>query len=324
MKVNAAVAASITRYQSELKAYILRHLHLRSQDGAPWNITFEKELIVTEREDPVDLVATLRLTPPAQVSPRTFTLESDLVEHQVVSHKTFVVLKSDWKTGVFSNESKLLDVLRYLNNSVRVDLGEGSAWRGFLGTFKIGIRHIAEGTDHLLFLFMLMLPAPLSAKRGRWAGFVGVKASLSQLIKIVTAFTLGHSLTLIIGAVGWLRPPPAPVEILIAGSVLVTAVHAFRPIFPLREFWIAAGFGLIHGLAFSTVVAEFGLGARELALSVLGFNLGIEAMQLALVCAAVPALLVLAKTSRYHWVSVPSALFGMVMAGVWLRQRLPH
>src|SRR4029077_16737293 len=93
----------------------------------------------------------------------------------------------------------------------------------------VGVHHIAEGTDHLLFLLVLLLPAPLVAAGKNWGGFGGLNRALLQLLKIVSAFPVGHSLTLLVGALGWLRLPSQPVEIIIAISLFVSAVHAIPP-----------------------------------------------------------------------------------------------
>lgn len=151
---------------------------------------------------------------------------------------------------------------------------------GFASIFRLGMRHIAEGTDHLLFLLVLLLPAPLLALGSRWAGFADVRQSLLRILKVVTAFTLGHSLTLAVAALGLVRVPSRPIEVLIAVSILVSGTHALRPLFPGREAAIAALFGLIHGLAFATTLADLGLGRWERVAGILGFNLGIETMQL--------------------------------------------
>src|SRR5207344_124722 len=174
-----------------------------------------------------------------------------------------------------------------------------SWWQGFSSVLKVGVHHIAEGTDHLLFLLVLLLPAPLVAAGKYWGGFGGLKRALVQLLKIVSAFTVGHSLTLLIGALGWLRLPGQPVEILIAFSILISALHAIRPWFAGREVYIAAGFGLIHGLAFASSIAEYGFSPWYLAATVLGFNVGIELMQLVVVVVAIPWLILLARTQFY-------------------------
>jgi HupE / UreJ protein len=193
---------------------------------------------------------------------------------------------------------------------------------GFEGAFGLGVRHIAQGTDHLLFLLTLLLPAPLLAFAGRWNQRATVARSLLQILHIVTAFTIGHSLTLMLSAFGLLRLPGRPVEVLIAVSILVSAIHALRPIFPGREAGIAAFFGLIHGLAFATALSDLGFGQWYRLVSILGFNLGIEAMQLAVVVAILPSLLLLSRTRAYAPLRIGAALFAAVASIGWIVERL--
>ena len=184
------------------------------------------------------------------------------------------------------------------------------------------MQHIAGGLDHLLFLFVLLLPAPLLPAGKRWGAFRGLRGSFGQLLKIVTAFTLGHSLTLLIGGLGWLRLPQKPVEILIAVSILVSAIHAIRPIFAGKEPWVAGGFGLVHGLAFSTSIAQFGFSTWSLLMTILGFNLGIELMQLAIVLLVVPTLILLSRSGRYAPVRLAGATLAALAALTWIGARV--
>jgi hypothetical protein len=184
------------------------------------------------------------------------------------------------------------------------------------------MRHIAEGTDHLLFLLALLLPAPLLVSRGRWAGYSGVWQCLLQIGKIVTAFTVGHSLMLAAGALNLIHVPSRPIETLIAVSILVSAVHALRPIFPGRETILAGCFGLVHGLAFASTLSALGLGRWERVASIFGFNLGIEAMQLIVVAAVMPSLLLLSRTRLYPAFRTIGALFAATAASGWIAQRL--
>ena len=110
-----------------------------------------------------------------------------------------------------------------------------------------------------LFLLVLLLAAPLLINNKKWGNFGGIKYSLIRLIKIITAFTIGHSITLLLGAINWINVPTQPIEILIAFSILISAIHAIYPIFPQKEAYIAAGFGLIHGLAFATTLSDLNL-----------------------------------------------------------------
>jgi hypothetical protein len=157
------------------------------------------------------------------------------------------------------------------------------SFSGYGGAFDLGVRHSAEGTNHLLFLLALLRPAPLLACSGRWNQRASVQRSLLQILRIVTAVTLGHLLTLALAAFGVVQLPSSPVELLIAFSILVSAIHAIRPLFPGREAVIAAFFGLIHGLAFASALGNLGFSSWYRLVSLLGFNLGIEAMQLTVV-----------------------------------------
>ena len=193
---------------------------------------------------------------------------------------------------------------------------------GFASIFRLGIRHIAEGTDHLLFLLALLLPAPLVVLGVRWAGFAGARQSLLRILRIVTAFTIGHSLTLALAALGLVRVPSRPVEVLIAVSILVSATHALRPLFPGREAAIAAFFGLIHGLAFATTLGELGLGRWERVGGILAFNLGIETMQLIVVAAVLPSLVLMSRTRAYPFLRIGGALFAGLASVGWIAERL--
>jgi hypothetical protein len=193
---------------------------------------------------------------------------------------------------------------------------------GFASIFRLGMRHIAGGTDHLLFLLALLLPAPLMVLGSRWVGFAGTRHSLLRILKVVTAFTVGHSLTLALAALGLVQVPSRPIEVLIAVSILVSAVHALRPLFPGREARIAAFFGLIHGLAFATTLGELGLGRWERVTGILAFNLGIETMQLIVVAATMPSLVLMSRTRAYPFLRIGGALFAGFASAGWIAERL--
>ncbi len=193
---------------------------------------------------------------------------------------------------------------------------------GFSSLFRLGLRHIAEGTDHLLFLLALLLPAPLIVSGSHWAGCVGVRQSLFRILKVVTAFTLGHSITLASAALGFVHVPSRPIEVLIAVSILVSAIHALRPLFPGKEAGIAAFFGLIHGLAFAATLSELGLGRWERVAGILAFNLGIETMQLIVVAVTLPSLVLMSRTRGYPFLRIGGALFAGFASVGWIAERL--
>lgn len=317
------------------------------------------------------VTATATLTPQDVADLRTFTLAYDAIVHQVVTADVFVVLDGDdhgngtstaQATGGSSNgsgqaaeqaaqfersgQARTLGTIRTdtITGTVpalTVDLDRSSARAGFVGMLTLGISHIAEGTDHQLFLLTLLLPAPLLAvpvvntlastsgrsstgarpTGRRWRAVARPGQAVRRITTITLAFTVGHSVTLALGALG-LPVPQRPVEALIAVSILVAAAHAIRPLFPGREAFVAAFFGLIHGMAFSTTLAELNLSGAQLVLSLLGFNLGIEIMQLTVVLLVLPPLIVLARTAVYRPLRAVAACVTAVAATGWLVDRL--
>jgi len=192
---------------------------------------------------------------------------------------------------------------------------------GLPSLFHLGMHHIAEGTDHLLFLLVLLLPAPLVVVASRWTGVTGVRSSLLHILRIVTAFTIGHSVTLGLAAFGFVHLPSRPVEVLIAVSILVSAVHALRPIFPGKEAAIAAFFGLFHGLAFASTLSELGLARWERVAGILAFNLGIETMQIAVVVAILPSLLLMSRTRVYPFLRTFGSFSAGAVSVMWIAER---
>ena len=314
-----------------MRTYLSEHVHTLTPDGHPWQVSVDNLTVSNAAQTATgtyqELVAQLTLTPPAGADARSFTLDYDAVIHQVVTHKALISVRQDWAIGLIEGEPAEVGVIRLnpVDNTIaplQVDRSSGTLWSGFVGMFRLGVSHIADGTDHLLFLLTLLLPAPLLAAAGRWGRFKGVCPSLVSIFKIVTAFTVGHSLTLLLGTVAHLELPAQPIEALIALSILVSAVHALRPIFPNREVLIAGGFGLIHGMAFSFTLAELNLNPAQMALSLLGFNLGIEAMQLLIIAMTMPWLILLARTPVYTPVRIIGGTVAAVAALGWLGERL--
>lgn len=321
------------RERATVRDLVARDLHLSSPDGAAWRLEVGDVSPGTNDLGPV-VVVLAQATPPDDHSPRVFDLVDDVIGKSIANHNAWIGVRSDVARDVGSKEGAsgspaVLGITHYLNHTVHVDRGPAGASQvshGFGSLFRLGMQHIAEGTDHLLFLFALLLPAPFALSRTgkggkRWGEPLDVRTATGKLLRLVTAFTLGHSLTLLIGAMGWLRLPSAPIETVIALSVLITAVHAARPLFPGREGWIAAGFGLVHGLAFASALAELNLAPGRLALALLGFNLGIEAMQLAVVAVTFPWILLLARTRFHGAFRIAGATVAGVAAIGWAAER---
>jgi hypothetical protein len=186
-----------------------------------------------------------------------------------------------------------------------------SGTAGFLGE---GFRHILSGYDHLVFLLLLILPA---------AGTGVMRSRLTRIGAIVTAFTAAHSITLTAAMTGAFRLPAAPVEIAIAGSVVLAALfNVVRPGGHALGWRIAFAFGLLHGFGFAGALAELDLDPQDLWASLLAFNIGIEFGQLAVVALVLPVLALIALSARYQLLVVPLVSLACAALGiVWTAAR---
>ncbi|WP_245395490.1 HupE/UreJ family protein [Anthocerotibacter panamensis] len=186
-----------------------------------------------------------------------------------------------------------------------------------------GVWHIWLGFDHILFLLTLLLPAVLARKENHWTGAATFPPVLKQVLQTVTAFTVAHSLTLALATLGVVQLPTRWVESVIALSVLLTALNNLFPLVREQRWVVAFGFGLVHGFGFASVLADLGLGVSSLLPALLGFNLGVEVGQLAIVAVFLP----LAFTARQTWLYPRLALMGgscliAGIAAVWLVERV--
>ena len=312
----------LEQQRGRVTAYLLSGISASLPDGRGFQVKTTSAPTLVSIEGAPYVVTHIRLVAPAGANIDLFDFHCGALVDHIPSQVILVSTRTDWRTSTFANDPELLGVLRQSEQTLRVDRRAATWWSGFASVFKLGMRHIAEGTDHLLFLLVLLLPAPLRVTRGRWAGCARINQCLLQIGKVVTAFTLGHSVTLALGAMGVVHVPSRPIETLIAVSILVSAIHAYRPIFPGKEALIAASFGFVHGLAFATTLAELGLSRWERLAGIFAFNLGIEVMQLLVVMAALPSLIMLGRTLLYPPIRAGGAIFAGGIAVGWIVQRL--
>ena len=314
-------AVDLPRRDARLRLYIADHLQLADATDRPYS-TVVRDLALTSIDGGDYLVARIDFLPPSGAQTSALTLHDELILHRVVTHHILVSLRRDFAQALFGKEPKILGVLTYSQKEITLSREEASVGRGARALIAMGAAHIAEGTDHLLFLFVLLLPASLVASRKRWGHARPVSETVRALLLVVTAFTLGHSIALALATFRIIVVPSKPVEIAIAVSIALSAIHAFRPIFARREPLVAAAFGLVHGLAFATALEELGLRGSSLAVSLVSFNVGIEAMQLAVVVAVVPWLVLLSRTPIYAGIRVFGAALSAIAAGGWLMERV--
>lgn len=306
--------------RAALMAYLYVHVRVFSDDQV-----LPMDLLTLEKDtyDGSDLLATLRFYTPRGQSLGRITLFDDVIIHGLSDHQIYISLRSDFRNAVFSQSTlQPIDLLREGHLTTQLQRQPGSWWRGFKAVLFHGIHHILEGTDHLLFLFCLLLPAPMRAAAKQWSPAHSLSRCTLNVVQVVTAFTLGHSLTLALSVLGVLSVPTQPVEIGVAVSILASALHAWRPVFALRAVWLAGGFGLIHGLAFASSLSVLGYETQATVLALVAFNLGIELTQLGLVVLIMPWLWLTSRYPTYYWLRMVGATLAAVLAFGWMGERL--
>jgi hypothetical protein len=196
------------------------------------------------------------------------------------------------------------------------------AWQTLKQYLVDGVWHIWIGYDHILFLLSLLLPAVLVRRGDEWQPAGSLKRSLLEVLKVVTAFTLAHSITLSLAALHVISLPSRIVESTIAASVVVAALNNLRGTIEKKRWVMAFVFGLIHGFGFASVLADLGLPQQALALALVGFNLGVEVGQMAIVVAFVPVAFALRKTKFYRkGLLTFGSVVVAIIAGWWFVQR---
>ena len=214
-------------------------------------------------------------------------------------HRGFLVINSNGKGPVVDTGEDLTLIFSPTSTRQDIDLTRLSVWSSFVDFLKHGVWHIWIGFDHILFLIALILPAVLYRKEGRWEPVSGFRQAIWNVIKIVTLFTIAHTITLTLASLGLVRLPGRLVETVIAASVVVAALNNIYPVINRRIGWVVFLFGLFHGFGFASVLQDLTSNATNLAADLAGFNIGVEIGQVAIIAVVFP-LLFLLKGQRFY------------------------
>jgi len=241
-----------------------------------------------------------------------------------VDYSSFFDYDSEHKL-LFSFSTQQQAFSRVISNTSQkliLDTQSGSLWATFKEFTQQGAIHIWIGLDHVLFLMCLLLASVFSSNNAS-KQVKSVRDTSMQILVVVTAFTLAHSVTLAATALNWIQVSSAWVEVGIAISVLAAALNN---IFPLvkKLTLVTFGFGLLHGMGFAGVLGELGLPSDQKLLTVLAFNLGVEFGQLVIILAALPIMVLINKYNlkpRYWLVGGSTAI--ALISVLWVIERVP-
>ena len=198
------------------------------------------------------------------------------------------------------------------DRTVEVSLG---AWSSATSFFGLGIDHIRGGPDHVLFLLVLTLAV---------AGTSLTPGTSWRTVKLVTAFTIGHAISLCLAYFDLITVPAGLVEPAISLSIVAAAVLAIRGRAGDAKPWIAGVIGVVHGLGFASSLSSLGVATTQRAPALAAFNLGIDVAQTVVVLLILAALWLSSKalTNRMAWVTIPTAAFVGVIGLAWTASRL--
>ena len=295
----------------EIAAYALARLAVQG-DGAACPLQAAGPQQVDTHTDGAYTV--LRFSAACPAPPQQLQMTYSLFADIDPQHRGLLRLdaQGSTRTAIFSPE----------NASQRFDLAAPDAWVQFRDYVIEGVWHIWIGFDHILFLVSLLLPGVLVWQLARWQPVASFRAAFVDVLKIVTAFTVAHSITLSLATLGLVSLPSRLVESAIAASVVLAALNNVRPLFQGRRWTVAFVFGLIHGFGFASVLADLGLPQGALVLALVGFNIGVELGQLAIVAVFLPLAFALRRTLFYRRVVLlGGSLLIAALAAVWFAER---
>jgi HupE / UreJ protein len=295
--------------QASLNSYLTQHLQFATASRCTLRFG---SVQINERVDGHYLWQPFTADCPADI--QRLTIDYRLLDEEDPSHRGLLTLMAQkvTQTAVLGGE----------HPTQQFELNHPSVMRAFKQYLMAGVWHIWSGIDHLLFLLSLLLPAVLMRRQGRWAAVTqGTRASVN-ILKVVTAFTLAHSITLSLAAFDILRLPGRLTESIIAASIIVAALNNVFPWVNEARWRIAFAFGLLHGFGFAAVLSEMGLPQGARLVSLVAFNLGVEVGQLAVVVAVMPVAYLLRATKFYQRGLMPWGSTAIAsLALVWFVQR---
>jgi hypothetical protein len=296
--------------QTDIAGYAMARLQIATHGTAcPAKVA---EYLVDNHSD--GAYAVLRFTAACADPPTDLQVTYRLFSDIDPQHKGLLRLEADGqtRTAIFSPDAA--------QQTFR--LARSSAWRQLLDYLATGVQHIWKGYDHILFLLSLLLPSVGLVGAGRWVPSENFRTAFTDVLKVVTAFTAAHSITLTLATLQVVSLPARLSESAIAMSVVLAALNNVLPIVRSKRWVVAFCFGLIHGFGFASVLTDLGLPSGVLAVALVGFNLGVETGQIAIVGMFLPLAYLMRRTRVYRdFVMIGGSGAIAAVAALWFVER---
>ena len=304
---------------AEIEAYVREHMSVGAA-GQRWD--YEATGVRLLQAEGGYVVLDFLADVPGAV-PRDLEVSFDPFFDEIEERTALLLIGNDWAGGVIDNGEEVLIGFDASVRERQIDLGDASQWKNFDTSVGLGVDHIRTGPDHILFVLVLLLPSVLVFAAGSWHPVTTFGASLWRILKIVSMFTIAHSITFVLAGLEVLPLPPSRlVESVIAASIIATALHNLHPVVVNREWVIAFVFGLFHGMGFASLVSGLDVSQTTKMVSLLGRNVGIEIGQAVVVLLLFPGLFLLRRTRWYRPVFVLASLGLALVAFGWMLERI--
>lgn len=249
-----------------------------------------------------------------EIEKSELNLYMPVLEQLPRGHRQYLLVGTN--TGSYEN------VLSAQSNPLILDLDPATSTGTFVAYLTQGMHHIFIGFDHILFLLTLLLPAVLFYHNNKYEGTKRLMPALIDTTKIVTAFTLAHSVTLGLAVYQIVQLPGRLVESVIAFSIIICAVNNLKPIIPVSRWLLAFGFGLIHGFGFANALLDLGVASDKSIVPLLAFNVGIETGQLLIVMVVLPVIYTIRHSRIFRlWIFKGASIASILIASGWMLER---
>lgn len=333
----------VAPYLPSLQEYILKHTSFSANEA---NLPIEYKEVEILHTNAGTFLLLHFIFDESMAPPEEITIRSEMLFDKEPAQQCWLMIEYNWKAGIYNNEAIPSLIFDSDHREQSLSLAEFSVMKGFLAMVYQGMKHIWIGLDHILFLLALLLPAVLSRQLSpeeetfaekvapdsflaklspglrSWWPLPEFRSAFINVVKVVTFFTIAHTITLSIAALGILDLPGRWVESIIAFSIALAAYHNVRPIFHKREWLIVFGFGLFHGFGFASVLGDIGIGGEFLVLTLLGFNLGVEIGQIVIICLLFPVLFFIRRLRIFPGVLIYGSIFLIIVSLYWFVGRV--
>ena len=304
---------------ARIQEYIRNNFSIGPVGGSPYDIRFTREDITTL---PEGRFAVYHFEIDSGPLPDVLAVNHSMLYDGDRMHRGLVLVQYNAKTDMTYPGEYTALVFSPGNREQTIDLTDIPALLTPWDMIPQGVLHIWIGIDHILFLLALMLSTVLVRKDGEWQPVEKFRSALWNLLSIITVFTIAHSVTLLLAALDFIALPSRLVESIIALSIALVALNNIFGKIKEGSLLIILGLGLFHGLGFASVMGHLPFRMIDILKIVVGFNIGVELGQIAIVAVVFPILFALRRADFYKtWVLKGVSVLLILVSGWWFVQR---